>query len=317
MHFQNKVILAPMAGVNDIAFRKLCTDYGADIVYSQMIDSRAFKMGNRKLSDFHDEDNMIAQFFGNDPEILAACSVKIERKARCIDLNLGCPHSNVVKRKCGAYLMKYPKLIEKIVRNLVERCSRPVTVKLRAGYDRNHINAVDIAKVSERAGASAIAVHGRARTVNYEKPVDYDIIRSVKESVNIPVVGNGDIFGGQDAERMFEKTGCDAIMVARAAIGNPAVFQEIKCYLKNQKVPDKDPLKLIEKYLRYSKKYKVEFDNIKKHSQWFTKGLPKGAKYRAALNDAKNVDQIKALYQDLSPICCGDLSCPFPEKILK
>src|SRR3989338_6520125 len=184
MDFKNTVILAPMAAVNNIAFRKLCTDYGADIVYSQMIDSMAFLRGSRKMADFYNEKNVVCQFFGNDANIIVKCARAVEDKAQAIDLNLGCPHSNVVERKCGSYLMRYPARIKKIVGALVKSLSIPVTIKIRAGYDQSHINAVQIAKACEKEGASAIAVHGRARTVNYAYPVDYKIIEKVKEAVN-------------------------------------------------------------------------------------------------------------------------------------
>jgi nifR3 family TIM-barrel protein len=235
MNFKNKIILAPMAGVNNIAFRKLCTDFGADIVYSQMIDANAFVMGNKKLADFKDEKNLIAQFFGNDANEFLKCANSVKNKVDGFDLNLGCPHSKVVEKKCGAYLMKYPKKIQSIIQTLTKNISLPVTVKLRAGYDKNHINAVKIAKICEKSGVAAIAIHGRARTVNYNTPVKYHIIKQVKEAVNIPVIGNGDIFDGKSAEIMFKKTNCDSIMVGRAAIGNPEIFVEIKRYLKKRK----------------------------------------------------------------------------------
>ena len=299
MDFKNKLILAPMAAVNDIAFRKLCSDYGADIVYSQMIDSRAFIMGSGKLVDFFDEENLVAQFFGNDAKIIKECARNVESKVKAIDLNLGCPHSNVVERKCGSYLMKYPKRIGEIIRGLVKSVNIPITVKIRAGYDRSNINAVKIAKLCEKEGVSAIAIHGRARTVNYERPVDYGIIRKVKEAVNVPVIGNGDIFCGKDAKRMFDETGCDSVMVARGAIGNPFIFGEIKDYLKGKKLERINKREAFLKYLKYAKKYKIEFKHIKTQAQWFTKGVNNGSVYRERMNQAKSVEDLKKIYENI------------------
>jgi len=299
MNLKNKIILAPMVEVNNIAFRKLCTDYGADIVYSQMIDSRAFLMGSRKLSDFHDEKNVIAQFLGNNPEILAKCAKEIESKVEAIDLNLGCPHSNVVKRNAGSYLMKYPKKIESIIKALVKSVKLPITVKIRAGYDKNNLNAVKIAKLCEKHGASAIAVHGRARTVNYSSPVDYSIIKKVKQSVNIPVIGNGDILSPEDAKNMLKKTGCDSIMIARAAITNPFIFTEIKDSLKNKESKHPKKIQIFKTYLKYCKKYKIQFKSIKNHAQWFTKGTNNGAKYREMMNQAKDIKDLKEIYDKI------------------
>jgi len=295
MDFKNKVILAPMVAVNNIAFRKLCTDYGADIVYSQMIDSRAFAEGNRKLVDFFNEKNLVAQFFGNNPQIMAKCAKAIESRVQAVDLNLGCPHSDIIKTKCGSYLMSQPKKVALIVKELVKSVDIPVTVKIRAGYGKN--NAVKIAKICEKEGASAIAVHGRPKTVKYERPVDYRVIKDVKENVDIPVIGNGDIFCGKDAKKMFDETGCDSVMIARGAIGNPAIFGEIKCYLKGKKFEIKSNRKMFAEYLKYCKKYKVEFKDIKRHAQWLTKGVKDGARHRLLMNRAEDVDRLKEIYK--------------------
>ena len=296
MNFRNKIILAPMVSVNDIAFRKLCTYYGADIVYSQMISSEAFIRGSDKLVDFFDEENVIAQFFGNDPEVLAKCAKGIEKKVKAIDLNLGCPHSNVVKNKCGSYLMRYPKRISAIIKKLTKAVDIPITAKIRSGYDKHHINAVEIAKVCEKQGAAAIAVHGRPRTINYNHPVDYDVIKDVKRTVKIPVIGNGDISDCESAKKMFDRTGCDSVMVGRGAIGNPSIFNEIKDCIKGKNAKGVPKKRAFLKYIRYTKKYKTEFIMVKKHAQWFTKGMERGGHYRALMNNAKNIDEIKKIY---------------------
>jgi nifR3 family TIM-barrel protein len=299
MNFKNKIILAPLAGVNNIAYRKLCTDFGADIVYSRMIDAKAFIMGNKMMADFHDEKNIIAQFFGNDKDIIVQCAKELEKKVQAFDLNLGCPHSNVVKRKCGSYLMKYPKKIASIIQSLTKNIKLPVTVKIRAGYDRNNINAVKIAKICEDNGAKAVAVHGRARTVHYKQPVNYGIIKKVKKAVNIPVIGNGDIFDGKSAETMYEKTNCDSIMVARSAIGNPEIFNEIKSYLKNKKYTNISKKKIFQKFISYCKKYNIEFTEIKTHAQWLTKGVKNGSHYRAEMNNAKTIDELQRIFKTI------------------
>jgi len=288
-----------MVAITNISFRKLCSDHGADIVYSQMIDSEGFVRGNHRLADFYDEKNVVAQFLGNDADVFAECLNEVQDKVQAFDVNMGCPDSSVCKRKCGAEIMRYPKKIEKIVKKLVKKSKIPITVKIRAGYDREHINAVKIAKICEKEGVSAIAVHGRARTVNYMHPVDYSIIKKVKDAVNVPVIGNGDVVDGKSASLMFDSTGCDSIMVGRGVIGNPAVFDEIKYYLKGKKNKEVSRKKLFLQYLKYSKKYKVNFDEIKKHAQWFTKGMAGGGELRLEMNGAKDVDDLKKVYDKI------------------
>jgi tRNA-dihydrouridine synthase B len=297
MNFRNKVMLAPLAAVNNIAFRKLCTELGADIVYSQMIDARAYAMGNRRMTDFCDEKNVVAQFFGNDGKMILQCAREVEKKVQAIDINLGCPHSNVVKRRCGSYLMKYPDKVRTIVRRLVRGLDLPVTVKIRAGYDKHNINAADIAKLCEKEGVSAIAVHGRARTVNYAHAVDYGIIKDVKASVGIPVIGNGDIFSGEDAKKMYDETGCDSVMVGRGAIGNPSIFREIKVFLQGKKSKTMGKKRIFIKYLRYAKNYDIPFKDVKRQAQWFTKGITNGGELRRMLNDTKSSEEIMDVYE--------------------
>ncbi len=299
MNFKNKIILAPMVSVNNIAFRKLCSDYGADIVYSQMIDSVGFVRGSRRLVDFYDEKNLISQFLGNDPKSIVESALGVADKVIGIDLNLGCPHSNVVGRKCGSYLMKFPKRIGDVVKGLVKNVDLPITVKIRAGYDKGHINAVSIAKLCDGEGVSAIGVHGRARTVNYMTPVDYSIIKKVKESVGVPVIGNGDIFDGESAKKMFDSTGCDSVMIGRGAMGNPCIFDEIKIYLKGKNSKKVDKKRMFLRYLRYCKRYEVAFVEIKKQAQWFTKGMVGGGEFRLRMNDAKSVDELKEIYSEI------------------
>ena len=296
MNFKNKVILAPMVSVNEISFRKLCSAHGADIVYSQMIDSIGFLKGSKRLADFFDEGNVVCQFFGNDAEAIAKCAKEVEDNVQAFDLNLGCPHSNVVERKCGSYLMKYPVRIKKILNALVKAVKIPVTVKIRAGYDKSHINAVKIAKLCEKEGVSAIAIHGRPRTVNYENAVDYGIIKKVKDAVDVPVIGNGDIFCGEDAKKMMDETGCDSVMIGRGAIGNPCIFDEVKAHLSGKEPKSASKQKLFLEYLRYCKKYKTNFKAIRTHAQWLTKGVKNGGRYRDLINKTKDIDELKDIY---------------------
>jgi len=299
MNFKNKIILAPLAGINNIAFRRLCTDFGADIVYSQMIDSKAFVMGNQKLADFYDEKNIVAQFFGNDPKTILECAISLEKKIKAIDLNLGCPDSNVVKRKCGSYLLKFPKKIESILKILSKNIDIPITIKMRAGYDRDNINAVKIARLCEKCGASAIAIHGRPRTINYGTPVDYEIIKKVKQAVEVPVIGNGDIFDGKTAKVMFEKTACDSVMVGRGAIGNPEIFKEIKSFLKGKLYKPFPKKKIFQKFLKYCIKYKLEFQHIKTHAQWLTKGIYNGSYYRGMMNSTRTINDLIKIFESI------------------
>lgn len=283
-----------------------------------MIDSRAFAKGNRKLADFFDvsetqgvsehvknhskmifnEKNLVAQFFGNEPKIIAKCAKAVESKVQGVDLNLGCPHPDIILRKCGSYLMKHPKKVALIIKELAKSVDIPVTVKIRAGYGKN--NAVRIAKICEKEGASAVAVHGRPNTVKYELPADYKAIKEVKENVDIPVIGNGDIFCGRDAKKMLDETGCDSVMIARGAIGNPAIFEEVKCYLKGKKFKFEPKKRMFMEYLKYCKKYKVEFKDIRRHAQWLTKGVKDGARHRMLMNRAADVGELKEVYKSIS-----------------
>ena len=297
MNYKNKIILAPMVAVTNLAFRKLCTDYGADIAYSEMIDSRAFLAGDRKLSDFVDEKNVVAQFLGNDGKDLATCAQAVEGKVKAFDINLGCPHSDVVKSIRGSYLLRYPERIDKMLSILTAKTNLPVTVKIRIGWDKEHLNALDVIKVCEDNGVAAIAVHGRPRTVNYERPVDYELIRKIKNTASVPILGNGDIFDGPSAQKMFD-TGVDSIMVARGAIGNPTIFSEIKDYLKG-KLKKYDKTKAFFEYLKYCQKYSTDFAVMKRQSQAFTKGLVGGSVARDQMSRADSVDDLKDIFASI------------------
>ena len=296
MNYKKKVILAPLAGVTDIAFRKVCTYCGADIVYSQMIDSRAFVRGKEDYEIFDKEKNVVGQIIGNDVKSVSECAKKLGKIVPALDLNLGCP--KVSTQEAGGWLMRKPKLIGDIVRAMVRKARVPVSVKIRAGMDKGHINAVKIARICENNGVTAIAVHGRAFGENYEMPVRYDVIKAVKDAVSVPVIGNGNIFSGEDAKRMYELTGCDSVMVGRAAIGNPLVFNEIKSALKLTKRIRLQKKGLFLEYLKYASRYKIELVRIKQQAQWFTKGEVGGAKVRHKINNLSAIKEIKQIFSE-------------------
>ena len=307
---ENNVILAPMAGVTDLPFRLLCREQGAGMVVTEMVSAKAILYGNKntdKLLMVQPEERPAAvQLFGSDPEILGAMAKKIEEyPIDIIDVNMGCPAPKIVKNGEGSCLMKTPELVGKIVRSLVESQKKPVTIKFRKGFDEEHINAVEIAKIAEANGASAVAVHGRTREQYYSGKADWDIIKEVKAAVQIPVIGNGDIFTPQDAKNLLEHTGCDAIMVGRGAQGNPWIFKRILHYLKTgELLPEPTAQERVEKALRHSQMliaYKGEYIGIRemrKHMAWYMKGLPGAAELRGKLNYAETMAEMKALLHE-------------------
>ena len=226
---ENNVFLAPMAGVTDLPFRILCKEMGCGLVYSEMVSAKGILYDNKNTTELLEVDPkerpVAVQLFGSDPEILGAMAKKIEDyPIDIIDVNMGCPAPKIVKNGEGSCLMKTPELVGKIVRSLVESQKKPVTIKFRKGFDEEHINAVEIAKIAEANGASAVAVHGRTREQYYSGKADWDIIRQVKEAVKIPVIGNGDVTSAESADAIMRETGCDGVMIGRGAQGNPWIF---------------------------------------------------------------------------------------------
>ncbi|MBR2886110.1 MAG: tRNA dihydrouridine synthase DusB [Clostridia bacterium] len=305
LKFNGKVALAPMAGVADRAFRELCTSYGAAYTVLEMASAKGISLGDKKsrelLSITDSERPAGAQIFGNFPEIMAIAAEKaLEFNPQFIDINMGCPAPKVAASGGGALLMKNPELAEKIVKAVVKASTVPVTVKMRSGWDCDNINAVELAKRCEAAGAAAITVHGRTKVQMYSPPVNIDIIREVKNSVSVPVIGNGDITDGKSAAKMLEETGCDMVMVGRGALGRPWVFHQINAYLEHERIIPEPPviqrmlimLKHIEKLCEY-KGERVGIREARKHAAWYTKGLRGAAEYRAKMSSIESIDDLK------------------------
>lgn len=299
--------LAPMAGVADRAFRELCMSYGAAYVISEMVSSKGLTMQDKKskellfLSDA--ERPAGAQIFGDDPEIMANAALKaMEFSPDFIDINMGCPAPKIAGNGGGSALLKNPELIGKIVKKVVEVSPVPVTAKIRIGWDKNSINAVEIAKIIEAAGADAITVHGRTKYQMYAPPVSLDEIANVKKAVSIPVIGNGDIVDGKSAKLVLDKTGCDFLMVGRGALGNPWIFQCINAYL-NKEADFTEPtleekmdvmLRHIGTLCEY-KGVRIGMREARKHAAWYIKGIRGAAAFRQEIGQLSTMDELKAL----------------------
>lgn len=309
LKLENNVFLAPMAGITDRPFRTLCHEMGSGLVYSEMVSAKGIYYNNentKQLLDIGEEEMPAAlQLFGSEPEIMGAMGKKIEGiNAGIIDINMGCPVPKVVKNGEGSALMKTPELAGRIIKALVEMQKKPVTIKIRKGFDDTCINAVEMAQIAEENGASAVAVHGRTREQYYSGKADWDIIKKVKKAVSIPVIGNGDIFKPQDAADMLEYTGCDAVMIARGAQGNPWIFKRTIAYLENGiLLDDPTPQEKVSMALRHARMlidYKGEFVGVRQmraHMAWYIKGVQGASVIRDKINHCESYEEMAELLE--------------------
>ena len=298
----NQVILAPMAGVSDIAFRLLCHEQGAGLVCSEMVSAKAILYGNKnteELLQIHSEEGAVSlQLFGSDPDIVSEMAKRIEeRPFAVLDLNMGCPVPKVVNNGEGSALMKDPLLAGRIVEKTAKAIQKPLTVKIRKGFDDDHVNAVEMAHILQESGAAAVAVHGRTREQYYSGQADWDIIAQVKAAVKIPVIGNGDVTDGESALQLLKKTGCDGVMIGRGAQGNPWVFREVTAALEGREIPPRPTRQelydMIARHAQLAAQYKGEYITVRemrKHLAWYTTGLPHAAALRRQINNIETMD---------------------------
>ena len=308
---KNNVILAPMAGVSDLPFRLLCHELGAGLVCMEMVSAKAIFYGNKnteRLLDIHPKERPVSlQLFGSDPVIVSEMAKKIEeRPFSILDFNMGCPVPKVVNNGEGSALLKNPRLAAQILEGLVKAVQKPVTVKIRMGFDKEYINAVEMAKIAEACGVAAIAVHARTREQYYSGRAHWEIIRAVKEAVSIPVIGNGDVDSPAAAEQMLSETGCDGVMIGRGAQGNPWIFRELAQYLETGKMPERPTLaerqEMILRHGRMLADYKGEqaaMREMRGHMAWYTKGMPHSASLRNQINQVESLEDMERLISSI------------------
>ena len=311
MDFKNKIILAPMAGICDLPFRLLCKEQGCDILYTEMISAKGMYYNNKNtgplLMTKPEEMPIGVQLFGSEPKLMAEQAKRIENDGfSFIDINMGCPVPKVVNNGDGSALMKNPVLAGKIIEKTANAIKKPVTVKIRKGFDDEHVNAVEMARVAQESGAAAIAVHGRTREQFYSGKADWDIIAQVKAAVDIPVIGNGDIQTAEDVIAMKKQTNCDGFMIGRGAQGNPWIFLQILHYFKTGELIGKPPIEeMIQTMLRHAKlqiEYKGEYLGIRemrKHAAWYTAGYKGSAKLRGLINDVETIEELEEAFMTL------------------
>ena len=310
IQLDNKVFLSPMAGVTDLPFRLICKEKGCGMLYTEMINAKALcydDENTKRMLKIEDEEHPIAvQIFGSDPEFMGkAAAIMNEYPNEILDINMGCPAPKVVKNGDGSALMRNPKLAAEVLSSVVKNSKKPVTLKIRKGWDDNSVNAVEIAKIAEECGISALAIHGRTREQFYSGKADWDIIAKIKQSINIPVIGNGDVFEVQDAVNMLEKTKCDAIMIGRGAQGNPWIFKRINHYMKTGEVL---PEPTLEEKITTAIKHMnlavaehgeyVAVREMRKHIGWYLKGLKNSAKYRDQINKITDYKEVITMLEE-------------------
>lgn len=312
VEIKNQIVLAPMAGISNTSYRKIIKEMGAGLIYAEMVSDKAMCFGNAKTLDLlkmSEEERPIAQqIFGSDIDSFVMAAKKIEEVMHpdIIDINMGCPVPKVaIKNQAGSALLKDPDKIGKIVSAVVNAVSVPVTVKIRSGWDDAHINAVEVAKVCESAGASAITIHARTRAQGYSGEADWNMIKEVKQAVSIPVIGNGDVTSAKKAKEMLETTGCDAVMIGRGVLGNPWLIKECVEYLENDKLPE--PVSYEEKVAMMRRHYELLVEDksdaqalleIRSHIIWYLKGMPESKRIKESICKCKTTEEMFGIIDD-------------------
>ena len=310
VEIKNRIVLAPMAGITNEAYRLVCKKYNAGLVYAEMVSANGLEFSNQRTVDMlkvnEEEKPLSMQIFGYDIDLMVKAAKTVEKtNADIIDINMGCPVHKIVKSKSGSYLLKEPNHIYDMVKAIVDAVKKPVTVKIRSGFDFDNINAVEVAKLIEKAGASAICIHARTRSQMYSGKADWNIIKQVKEAVNIPVIGNGDIKSASDALKMIEETNCDAIMIGRGCLGNPFLLNEAYELIENNRVIDRPSVKEIKetlllhyKELKRIKREKVAILEMRSLATYYVKGLRNSTYFKQAICNIKYEEEFLKIVND-------------------